>query len=132
MLLCGELRGSPLLNCHVNSVFFPSCQVAASPYVSLLALARGMAALGSAQQPQDAEDVFLGKAFRRPFFTTRCCAFVLPFFASKSIEICVYDFVVLSLNRGSASFGQFEILKNHFSSLARNNIPDICILFRYY
>ncbi|XP_050308122.1 protein Fe65 homolog isoform X2 [Anthonomus grandis grandis] len=59
MLLCGELRGSPLLNCHVNSAFIPSCQLAASPYVSLLALARGMAALSAAQQPQETEDVFL-------------------------------------------------------------------------
>ncbi|XP_066258029.1 protein Fe65 homolog isoform X1 [Euwallacea similis] len=59
MLLCGELRGSPLLNCHVNSAFFSSCQVGGSPYVSLLALARGMAALSAGQQPQDAEDIFL-------------------------------------------------------------------------
>lgn len=59
MLLCGELHCSPLINCHVNSALIsPDLTGGRSPYTSLLALVRGMAALSAAQQPPD-EDVFL-------------------------------------------------------------------------
>ncbi|XP_076273871.1 protein Fe65 homolog isoform X3 [Rhynchophorus ferrugineus] len=57
MLLCGELRGSPLLNLH-SVPLSPDSVGNRSPFVSLLALVRGMAALTAAQQAQD-EDVFL-------------------------------------------------------------------------
>ncbi|XP_030749835.1 protein Fe65 homolog isoform X2 [Sitophilus oryzae] len=57
MLLCGELRGSPLLNLHCAPLS-PDALGSRSPFVSLLALVQGMAALTAAQQALD-EDVFL-------------------------------------------------------------------------
>lgn len=55
-MLCGEFHVAPV-GLHLNSLFHTDIR---SPYCSLLALVRGMAAI-TAHAVHDDEDIFLGK-----------------------------------------------------------------------